>query len=90
MALAIDAIPPATSSSAPWIGRNANPTPLCSSRTAGFDENAMSTRVTARSTVKAMLRRRAVRVARRELIGRSWSVMIGGHDAARRQRGGRA
>ena len=44
-AVAIEAAPPATSSSAPWIGRKANPMPLCTSRTAGLDENAINSRV---------------------------------------------
>jgi hypothetical protein len=47
----MDAIVPATESSAPWIGRNAKPIPPWTSRTSGLDENAMSTSVTARSTV---------------------------------------
>ncbi len=50
----------------------------------------MSTRLTAMSTVNAMLRRRAVRVARREVIGRSSYVASVHRDAAVGQRGGRA
>ena len=72
------------------MGRKAKPMPLWTSRTKGLDEKAISRRVTASRTVKAMPRRRAVRLARRLVIGvdrrpggsaRRAGVRLGDEDA---------
>ncbi len=60
--------PLATSFSAPWIGRNAKLTAPWNSWVAGSDEKAIITSVAASSAMKAIERRRAILVARRELI----------------------
>jgi len=60
--------PFATSFTAPWTGRSAKLTAPWKSRANGSDENAIITRVVASSATKTIERRRAIRVASRELI----------------------
>ena len=80
--------PPATWSRAPWTGRNAKPTPFWSSRTSGFEENAMSITLMTSRTRNATPRRRAARLARTEVIG-SFRIGRSARGLAAAQRGGR-